>query len=136
MPQLLLFFLRVLGSPIRRVGTKKKCRVNEKTTHSIESMDAKRESSLPRHGNEFLTIVRQAKHAAKHPCREPNEDGKAGIVLHAVHKTLRDRDLLMAGKIMFEDHLPVRVGVRYMFGLLLSMTGWSRKDIKIACITG
>lgn len=89
-------------------------------------------SVLTKRGEEFTAIVRQAKHAVKHPNRELDEQEreKSEIVLRAVHKTLRDRDLVMAGEVMFEDHLPVRVSVRYLFGLLLDMTGWKRKDIR------
>lgn len=86
------------------------------------------------HGDEFAAIVRQARHAVRHPRRAPEEHerGKSEVVLRAVRKTLRDRDLLEAGMIMFEDHLPVRVGVRYLFGLLQGLTGWKRRDLRVA----
>ena len=88
-----------------------------------------------KHATEFALIVRRAKYVIKHPRRqvdpEKDDDTKDSVVMNAVNKILRDKELLAAGSIVFEDHMPVRVGMRYMMGLLLQMTDWKLKDIPI-----
>ena len=84
------------------------------------------QSGHSKYGSEFDKIIRQAKHAANNPLVVDGSDSQNAIILKAIKKVFKDNDILLAGKIIFEEHLPVRVGVRYLLGFLMKMTGWTK----------
>jgi hypothetical protein len=74
------------------------------------------------HTHEFSTMIHNAKQMidrSKHSA--DNTDATTIIVLRAIHKILYDKDILAAGEVMFVQHMPVRLGMRYMYSMLKKM---------------